>query len=249
MTQPKNKTKGLLFSITKKCETIKQSHTKPEEMLEFKLTKSRQTFYFNPPLSTEESRMIGLITLDVYSSIFNITEQIKKFQLYTDTFDEFSFEELKGEIEDIVIISNSSNKHLQDEKKAPVIVSACRKLQTEKRMTDGYYMFLMGYARSPFGDFESCLRIVVGLYKDDIWLVLKQYNANFVTYELTSGIYTIKDFSDAVYNMSDHEGTLSVEDDDDAMKTKLILTRFGGTSGTLRFDKRSFFNTSLGFTP
>ena len=107
----------------------------------------------------------------------------------------------------------------------------------------------MGYARSPFGDFERCLRIVVGFYEDDIWLGLKQYNAIFLTYELTSGIYTIKDFSDAVYNMSDHEGTLRVEDDDDAMKTKLILTRFGGTSGTLRFDKRSFFNTSLGFTP
>ena len=33
------------------------------------------------------------------------------------------------------------------------------------------------------------------------------------------------------------------------MKTKLILTRFGSTFGTLRFDERSFFSTLLGFTP
>ena len=55
-------------------------------------------------------------------------------------------------------------------------------------MTDGYYMLLMGYATSPFRDFESYLRIMVGLGEDDILLILKQYNANFVTYELDPGI-------------------------------------------------------------
>ena len=33
------------------------------------------------------------------------------------------------------------------------------------------------------------------------------------------------------------------------MKTKLILTSFGGTFGTFRFDEKSFFNTLLSFTP
>ena len=32
------------------------------------------------------------------------------------------------------------------------------------------------------------------------------------------------------------------------MKTKLSLTRFGGTFGTLRFDENSFLNTFLSFT-
>ena len=39
----------------------------------------------------------------------------------------------------------------------------------------------MGYAISPFRDFESYLRIVVHLDEDDIQLISKQYNANFVT--------------------------------------------------------------------
>ena len=39
----------------------------------------------------------------------------------------------------------------------------------------------MAYARSPFRDFESYLRIVVGLDENDIQLILKQYNSKFVT--------------------------------------------------------------------
>ena len=98
----------------------------------------------------------------------------------------------------------------------------------------------MSYARSPFIDFESHLRSVVGLDEDDIQLILKQYNSNFVTYQLSQGIYTIEDISKAVSTMGDHEGTLKIEYDDNTMETKLILTRFGSTFGTLRFDKRSF---------
>ena len=41
----------------------------------------------------------------------------------------------------------------------------------------------MGYARSPFRDFESYLRIVIGLEEDNIQLILKQYNEKFITYE------------------------------------------------------------------
>ena len=42
--------------------------------------------------------------------------------------------------------------------------------------------------------------------------------------------------------MGDHEGALHVEYDDISMKTKLILTCFGGTFGTIRFDE-NFFST------
>ena len=36
--------------------------------------------------------------------------------------------------------------------------------------------------------------------------------------------------------MGDHEGTLQFEYDDSSMKTTLILTRFGGTLGMLKFN-------------
>ena len=49
--------------------------------------------------------------------------------------------------------------------------------------------------------------------------------------------------------MGDQEGTLQIEYDDISMKRKPILTRFGGTFGTLMFNEKLFFNTLLSFTP
>ena len=47
MIQSKNKTGGLLLLLTKNNEKlIKQTHTKQQETLEFKLTKPRETFSF-----------------------------------------------------------------------------------------------------------------------------------------------------------------------------------------------------------
>ena len=45
------------------------------------------------------------------------------------------------------------------------------------------------------------------------------------------------------------EETYKTQYYDNTMKTKSILTRFGGTFGTLRFDERSFFGALLDFTP
>ena len=47
--------------------------------------------------------MIGLANLDVYNSIINILEK-NKFELYTDNFEEFSFTELKHELQENLIL-------------------------------------------------------------------------------------------------------------------------------------------------
>ena len=45
MVRPKNETEYLLPSITKNCQTlIHQTHTKPQETLEFKLIKPKEIF-------------------------------------------------------------------------------------------------------------------------------------------------------------------------------------------------------------
>ena len=83
MIRPKNETEDLLLSITKNCETlIQQTHTKPQETLEFKMTTPRETYHFKPPIQTKEDWMLGLVDLEVYNSFFNITEENNKFELY-----------------------------------------------------------------------------------------------------------------------------------------------------------------------
>ena len=123
MITPKNETENLIVSITENCETlIEQTHRKAEETLEFKMIKPRETFQFKPPIQVKGDWMIGLVDLEVYNSIFNITEEHNKFELYRDTSDKFGFLELKDEIEGILDISHISNEHLDDEVLGPQII-------------------------------------------------------------------------------------------------------------------------------
>ena len=83
MIRPKNEIENLLLSITKICETlIEQTQTKAQETLEFKMIKPRKFFHFNSPISIEGSWMKGLIGLEEHNSIFNISKEFNKFQLY-----------------------------------------------------------------------------------------------------------------------------------------------------------------------
>ena len=124
----KNETEDLLLSITKNCEKlIEHTHGKAEEVLEFKVTKRRETFHFKRPIQIEGSFMIGLLSLEVYNSIFKINQENNKFELCTHTLDEFSFTELKYELGEILYISNITDEHPQVEIIGPRIIKAYKK--------------------------------------------------------------------------------------------------------------------------
>ena len=66
MIRPKKETENLSLSNIKNCETfIKQTHRGAEETLEFKPKKSREKFYFNPPVQIKRDWMFGLTNLEV----------------------------------------------------------------------------------------------------------------------------------------------------------------------------------------
>ena len=125
LIRSKNKTEDFILSITKNCETlIKQSHRKPQELHEIKQSKSRETFHFNPSnnLGLDSNWMSSFITPETYNSTFNIKEQNNKFELHTDTFDDFSFSELIDELEAIFSVSDITPQNLQHEMIGPHII-------------------------------------------------------------------------------------------------------------------------------
>ena len=197
--------------------------------------------------------MLGLVNLEVYNSIFNITEENNKFEIYRDTPTKFHFLDLQDELEEILGIPHITRKHLLDDETASRIIDEYHKLSQEKKNSDGYTILLLKYSRSQFRDFESYFRIRVGLDEEEIQLILKEYNSHFMTYELSPGIFTIKDISDAVLTFSGHSEIIEIEYNDISMKTKIIFKykdlreNFG--LGTLRFDKKPFFHTLLGHDP
>ena len=116
---------------------------------------------------------------------------------------------------------------------------------------DKFMRILAIYVSSIFQDFESFLRTENDPVEDDIRWVLDENNSSFITYELTPGIYTFKDISEALFNIlqSEYPGpsnVIDIEFDDITRKTKLVV-RNGIIA--IRFDEKSFFNTILGFNP
>ena len=254
MIRPKNETEDLLLSITQNCETlIEQTHRKAEETLEFKMIKPRETFHFKPLIQVKGDWLIGFTDLEDYKSIFDITEENNKLQLYKFPDEKsggVSYEKVREEIERDLDISDITAADLQDDLIAPIIVNEYKR-QVTKRMKDDKYMNIAAsFVISVFQDFESYLRTKVDLIEDDIELVLDEYNSSFFTYELQPGIYTFKDISQARFNIlqSEYPGPSNVIDfeyDDITMKAKLVVT-----SGiiAIRFDEKSTFCIVLGFT-
>ena len=254
MVRPKNETEDLLLSITKNCEMlIEQTHRKARETLEFKMTKPRETFHFKPANQIKGDWMIGLTDLEVYNSIFNITEENNKFELYKfpdQKIGGVAYEKVREEIEKDLDIEDITAEDLQDEIIGPIIIEEYNE-QVTKRMNNEQYMNILAfYTRSVFQDFESFRRTQIDLVEDGIKLVLDEYNSSFNIYEIQPGIYTFKDISEALLNILQIEypgpsNVIVIEYDDITMKTKLVV-REGIIA--IRFDEKSFFSTILGFT-
>ena len=229
MVQPKNETEGLLLSITKNCQTlIEQTHGKAEETLEFKMNKSKETFHFKPSISIEGNWMLGLTDLEVYNSIFNITEENNKFELYKfpdEKIGGITYTKVRDEIVRDLDNSDITDSDLQDVIIAPIIIEEYKK-QVTKRMKDGQYMNILAiYTSSVFQDFEIFLGKQIDMVESDIKLVLDEYNSSFVTYKLNPGIYTYKDHAIASFKILQHEYTSSNSEilirlDDITRKTK-----------------------------
>ena len=149
----------MLLSITKSSETLtEQTHRKTEGTLEFKLNKSRESFHFIPSIQTKGDWRIGLTSLEVYNSIFNIIEENNTFVLYNFPDEKaggISYTKVRDEIERDLDISDITAAGLQDDLIAPKNFEEYRE-QVTKRMEDGGCLnTLSGYPRSVFQDFES----------------------------------------------------------------------------------------------
>ena len=226
------------------------------------MIKPKETFHLNPPVEVKEDWMIGLVDLEIYNSNFNLAEENKKLELYTDPIDsDFSFNELKDKVAEVLGLSAISTEDSEHELYGPIITKTKRKLITEKSQTEGYYILILKYMHSSFKDFESYLKILSSLDENDIHLIFKQYIPKFATYKIPPGVYTFKDLSEALSrgfksefklrnlrpnHKHDKSDSIIIESDNVTLITK-FFSRYD--IKVSRFDEKSFFNTVLGFSP
>ena len=81
-----DKKESLLLSIAKSnLDIVENTLSKPQETLEFKMNKQKESFSFDIPLDLPEQWMMGVTSLEVYNTVYNITEKNNKFKLlYTE---------------------------------------------------------------------------------------------------------------------------------------------------------------------
>ena len=81
-----DKKESLILSIAKSnLDIVEKTLSKPQETLEFKMNKQKESFSFDIPLDLPEQWMMGVTSLEVYNTDYNNTEKNKKFKLlYTE---------------------------------------------------------------------------------------------------------------------------------------------------------------------
>ena len=84
----------LLLLIEKHTDTlIQQTRTKPQETLEFKMSKQMQTYLFNPAINLlEEGKLlIAVSSFECTNSVFNITNENNSFSIIISGHYEIEF--------------------------------------------------------------------------------------------------------------------------------------------------------------
>ena len=77
-----DKKESLLLSIAKSNqEIVENTHSKPQETLKFKMNKQKESFAFDIPLDLPEQWMMGVTSLEVYNTVYNITGKKTKFKI------------------------------------------------------------------------------------------------------------------------------------------------------------------------
>ena len=81
------------------------------------MIKPRKTFHFKPPIQVKGDWMLGLTGLEVYNSIFKITEENNKLKLYKFPDEKsggISYIKVRDEIEKDLDISDITTSDLED---------------------------------------------------------------------------------------------------------------------------------------
>ena len=109
-----DKKEPLLLNIPKSNhEFVEDTHSKPQQTLEFRTTKQKEPFSFDVALEVNVKWMMGVTSLEIYNIVYNIAAENNKLQfLLTDE----QFEEL-GVATQLLKIAEYLCRTVEDDKK------------------------------------------------------------------------------------------------------------------------------------
>ena len=236
----------LLLLIKKHTDTlIEHSKTKPQETLEFKMNKQKQTFSFNPPINLlEEGRwLLGVSSFECTNSVFNITNENNSFSIIVPGhYETESAEKTINELNKLLELrsQNGIELHVEQVRKKGLILINDYSLSSLGMFKDE---ILEDLKHAKFDDLEDMVYRFQLTYDEimDI-LDLKYIPTKKTGYSLDSGIFEVDDLNNILKYILPDNVKVCITIDDIRLKSNLK------TNQTLFFTGKSFFYTSLGFT-
>ena len=236
----------LLLLIKKHTDTlIEQTKTKPQETLEFKMNKQRQTFSFNPPInSTEEDKwLLAVSSFECTNSVFNITDENNSFSIiipghYQNKTDEKTINDLNKLLE-----LKSLELHVEEVRERGNKIKISNNEYKSSDFDNQKYEILQELKNAKYNDLED-LVYRMRLSYDEIMDIL---DLNYIPtkrtgYSLNPGIYEVVDLNNTLKHILPNNVKVNITIDDIRLKSNLKINQ------TLIFTEKSFFYTILGFT-
>ena len=228
-----DKKESLLLSIAKSNqEIVENTHSKPQETLEFKMNKQKESFSFDNPLDLPEQWMMGVTSLEVYNTVYNITEKNNKFKILLKD------EQLKSLNVDTQLVMNVEYLYR---------ISALQSTSGIEKINN---FIVDSYSKNKKlikKDFDQLKKISIQINQNikDKTIIIPEFGIenDFVEIELTPGVYELVDINKIVKQKlsdSDFEFEFNIEADTISMKS--VLT----TSNPIYFNSK--LNELLGFT-
>ena len=188
-----DKKESLLLSIAKSNqEIVENTHSKPQETLEFKMNKQKEPFSFDIPLELPEQWMMGVTSLEVYNTVYNITEKNNNFKilLRKDQIDVLGLDtELVKKVE--YLYKTSDNKGISNIEKI------------NKLIVDNYKK-KRGLTQEDFDTLTELINLVnlenTKNNKGSLNIIIPDYNIfiDHVKIELTPGVYELTEINNAI---------------------------------------------------
>ena len=235
----------LLLLIKKHTDTlIEQTKTRPQETLEFRMNKQRQTFSFNPPINLlEEGRWLLAVSLfECTNSVFNITNENNSFSIiipghYETESAQKTIDELNNLLE--LRSQNGIELHVEQVRKKGLILINDYSLSSLGMFKDEILEELKNVKYNDLEDLVYRFKLTYDEIMDI--LDLKYIPTKRTGYSIEPNIYNVVDLNKTLKNILPNNVKIDITIDERKYKTDLKINQ------TLIFTNKSFFYTILGF--
>ena len=236
----------MLLLIKKHTDTlIQQTKTKPQETLEFKMNKQRQTFSFNPPINLleEDKWLLAVSSFECTNSVFNITNENNSFPIIIPAHWETEFaEKIIDEVNRLFEL-RSLELRVNEVKKRGHIIKIGDEEYKLSDFDNQKYEIIEELKNVKYTDIEDLVYRMQLTYDEIIDVLdLKYICTKRISYSLDPGIYEIVDLNNTSKCILPDNVEVNVKIDNIRLKSNLKINQI------LFITEKSFFYTILGFT-